>query len=92
MQSHFAQFRNMPAIPIGSITFNSYSIRHESGRRSPLVTVPNWTDTRPEYCHYRAGFDGTHGGHVPWGVTAHGSPGGPLQFDCLEATLAARFR
>ena len=26
-------------------------------------------------------FDGTYGGHVPCGVTAHGSPGGPLQFD-----------
>jgi hypothetical protein len=26
-----------------------------------------------------------------WGVTAHGSPGGPLQFDRLEAALAARF-
>jgi hypothetical protein len=24
-------------------------------------------------------------------VTAHGSPGGPLQFDRLEAALAARF-
>jgi hypothetical protein len=33
------------------------------------------------------GFDGTHGGHVPCGVTAHGSPGGPLQFDRLEAAL-----
>jgi hypothetical protein len=29
------------------------------------------------------------GGHLPCGVTAHGSPGGPLQFDCLEAALAA---
>jgi hypothetical protein len=37
------------------------------------------------------GFDGTYGGHVPCGVTAHGSPGGPLQFDRLEAALAARF-
>jgi len=36
------------------------------------------------------GFDGTHGGHVPCGVTAHDSPGGPLQFDRLEAALAAR--
>jgi len=36
-------------------------------------------------------FDGTYGGHVPCGVTAHGSPGGPLQFDRLEAALAARF-
>jgi hypothetical protein len=26
----------------------------------------------------------------PCGVTAHGSPGGPLQFDRLEAALAAR--
>ena len=25
-----------------------------------------------------------------WGVTAHGSPTGPLQFDRLEATLAAK--
>jgi hypothetical protein len=32
---------------------------------------------------------GMHGGHVPCGVTAHGSPGGPLQFDRLEAALAA---
>jgi len=31
-----------------------------------------------------------HGGHVPCGVTAHGSPGGPLQFDRLEAALAAK--
>jgi hypothetical protein len=30
------------------------------------------------------------GGHVPCGVTAHGSPGGPLQFDRLEAALAAK--
>ena len=37
------------------------------------------------------GFGGTHGGHVPCGVTAHGSPGGPLQFDRLEAALAAKF-
>jgi hypothetical protein len=36
-------------------------------------------------------FDGAYGGHVPCGVTAHGSPGGPLQFDRLEAALAARF-
>jgi len=36
------------------------------------------------------GFDGTYGGHVPCGVTAHGSPGEPLQFDRLEAALAAR--
>ena len=36
------------------------------------------------------GYDGMHGGHVPCGVTAHGSPGGPLQFDRLEAALAAR--
>ncbi len=27
------------------------------------------------------------GGHVPKGVTAHGSPIGPLQFDWLEAAL-----
>jgi hypothetical protein len=26
------------------------------------------------------------------GVIAHGSPGGPLQFDTLEAALAARFQ
>jgi hypothetical protein len=32
-----------------------------------------------------------YGGHVPCGVTAHGSPSGPLQFDRLEAALAARF-
>ena len=31
------------------------------------------------------------GGHVPCGVTAHGSPSGPLQFERLEATLAAKF-
>jgi hypothetical protein len=36
------------------------------------------------------GFDGIYGGHVPCGVTAHGSPGGPLQFDRLEAALAAK--
>ena len=28
------------------------------------------------------------GGHALHGVTAHGSPGGPLQFDRLEAALA----
>jgi hypothetical protein len=32
-----------------------------------------------------------HGGYVPCGVTAHGSPSGPLQFDRLEAALAAKF-
>ena len=26
-----------------------------------------------------------HGGQVPCGVTAHGGPGGPLQFGRLEA-------
>ena len=31
------------------------------------------------------------GGHVPCGVTAHGSPSGPLQFERLEAALAAKF-
>jgi hypothetical protein len=31
------------------------------------------------------------GGHVLYGVTAHGGPSGPLQFDRLEAALAARF-
>jgi len=36
------------------------------------------------------GFDGTYGGHVPCGVTAHGSPGGPLQFDRLEAAHGAK--
>jgi hypothetical protein len=29
-----------------------------------------------------------HRGHALYGVTAHGSPGGPLQFDRLEAALA----
>jgi hypothetical protein len=33
----------------------------------------------------------TIGGHVPWGVTAHGSPSGPLQFDHLEAILGRHF-
>jgi hypothetical protein len=37
------------------------------------------------------GLDGTHGSQVPCGETAHGSPGGPLQFDRLETALAARF-
>jgi hypothetical protein len=32
-----------------------------------------------------------HGGHVLCGVTAHGSPSGPLQFERLEAALAAKF-
>jgi len=32
-----------------------------------------------------------HGGYVLCGVTAHGSPNGPLQFDRLEAALAAKF-
>jgi hypothetical protein len=36
-------------------------------------------------------LDGMAGGHVPCGVTAHGSPGGPLQFERLEAALAPRF-
>jgi len=31
------------------------------------------------------------GGHALRGVTAHGSPGGPLQFDRLEAALATAF-
>ena len=33
-----------------------------------------------------------NGGQVLYGVTAHGSPGGPLQFDRLGAALTARFR
>jgi hypothetical protein len=32
------------------------------------------------------------GGHVLRGVTARGSPGGPLQFDHLEAGLGTTFR
>ena len=55
------------------------------------MTVLNCTDLRLEYRYDRAYFDGTHGGHVPCGVTAHGSPGGPLQVERLEAALAARF-
>jgi len=35
---------------------------------------------------------GTYGGDVPCEVTAHSGPGGPLQFDRLEAALAARFQ
>jgi hypothetical protein len=31
------------------------------------------------------------GGHALRGVTAHGSPGGPLQFDRLEAALVITF-
>jgi hypothetical protein len=31
------------------------------------------------------------GGHALLGVTAHGSPGEPLQFDRLEAALVTRF-
>ena len=31
------------------------------------------------------------GGHALRGVTAHGSPGGGLQFDRLEAALATTF-
>ena len=31
------------------------------------------------------------GGHAFRGVTAHGGPGEPLQFDRLEAALAATF-
>jgi len=31
------------------------------------------------------------GGHALLGVTAHGSPGEPLQFDRLEAALATTF-
>jgi len=31
------------------------------------------------------------GGHAPRGVTAHGSLGGPLHFDLLEAALATTF-
>jgi hypothetical protein len=66
----------------------------KTGGREPVIVnhiVPNWTDIRPEYRYDRARCDGMHGGHVPCGVTAHGSPGGPLQFDRLEAALAARF-
>jgi hypothetical protein len=32
------------------------------------------------------------GGHVLRGVTAHGSLGGPLKFDYLEAALATTFQ
>ena len=35
-------------------------------------------------------FDGTYGGHVPCGVIAHGSPGGPLQFDLSLAKTPRR--
>jgi hypothetical protein len=31
------------------------------------------------------------GGHALRGVTAHGSPGGPLQFDRLEAAFPTTF-
>jgi hypothetical protein len=31
------------------------------------------------------------GGHALHGVTAHGGPGGSLQFDRLEAALATTF-
>ena len=36
------------------------------------------------------GFDGTYGGHVLCGATAHGSPGGPLQFGRLEVAPAVK--
>jgi len=37
------------------------------------------------------GFNRTQAAMSLVGVTAHGSPGGPLQFDRLEAALAAKF-
>jgi hypothetical protein len=35
-------------------------------------------------------FDGTHGGHVPCGLTAYGSPGGPFQRAAWKLPLPPR--
>jgi hypothetical protein len=55
------------------------------------ASVHNRTDTRPGHRYRHALIDRAHGGHVPSGVTAHGSPSGPLQFDRLEAALGHQF-
>jgi hypothetical protein len=58
----------------------------------PLVpAVHNCTGARLKHRYSYDRIQGNQGGHVPWGVTAHGSPAGPLPFDRLEASLAARF-
>ena len=69
-----------------------------SARSCRAVVAPNTYmsttgQTSHPGCRYSVlfGFDGTQGGHVPCGVTAHGRPGGPLQFGRLEAALAAKF-
>ena len=50
----------------------------------------NGQTVRPGVVMLLLGFDGTYGGYVSCGVTAHGSPGGPLQFDRMEAAHAAK--
>jgi len=56
-------------------------------KKATDLYVQNWTDGDPDYCYYHSLIGWNLGGHVPRGVTAHGSPGGPLQFDRLEAAL-----
>jgi hypothetical protein len=53
--------------------------------------VHNCTDARLEYPYDRVVIRWKLGGMSLVGVTAHGSPSGPLQFERLEAALAARF-
>ena len=49
--------------------------------------MQNWTDGDLDYCYCHSLIGWDLGGHVPRGVTAHGSPGGPLQFGRLEAAF-----
>jgi hypothetical protein len=53
--------------------------------------VHNCTDARLEYPYDRVVIRWKPGGMSLVGVTAHGSPSGPLQFERLEAALAAKF-
>jgi hypothetical protein len=59
--------------------------------RRLIPAVHNCTGVRLKHRYSYDRFQGNQGGHVPWGVSAHGSPAGPLRFGRLEASLAARF-
>jgi hypothetical protein len=94
MLPHFAQFRNIP-LPVVAPRFGVWKPKS----RFPgwhlyqdSKTVHNCTDADSEYHYSLAATQWNVWRHVPCGVTAHGGPGGPLQFDRLEAALAATFQ
>jgi hypothetical protein len=69
--------RTSPAETLGS-PCGKMPQRHSGFHRLSLTPAPPYTGLELREL----------GGHVPKGVTAHGSPIGPLQFDWLEAALA----